>query len=83
MSAPSDGGPAFPTGNPSMGGNIGGMRLRDYFAAAALQGWCGSAPLVGGKPLTMSTEHAAEIANGCYLYADAMLAERTKKGGAK
>jgi hypothetical protein len=37
MSEIEDGGGAFPHGDPTHGGDLG-MTLRDYFAAAALQG---------------------------------------------
>lgn len=71
MSNINDGGPAFPNTHPdykTLG--VGGMTLRDYFAAAALQ------------PLTRNwyPEDASERA---YRYADAMLAERARNGGAK
>lgn len=72
-----DGGTAFPSqqwvkeeGLPGSLVLMGGMTIRDYFAAAALQGmygWFGSTPIVH--------EVAAKIA---YETADAMLQERTK-----
>ena len=66
-----DGGPAFPIvyqhadGSPDW---IDGMTLRDYFAAAALQGLLAESEWP-------SVEGAASAA---YQYADAMLAERDK-----
>lgn len=66
MSKP-DGGPAFPIGD--MHGE-GGMSLRDYFAAAALQG-------VMSNP-ECRVNNAPLIAADVYLMADAMLAERQK-----
>ena len=39
MTAKNDGGPAFPHGDPTHGGEDG-MTLRDYFAGKALQGIC-------------------------------------------
>ena len=82
---PNDGGFAFPgfwlEGSPS--GNWTwksinqGMSLRDYFAAAALQGLCaeyGTMAVNGtGKPQTVDMAHAA------YAYADAMIAARQPK----
>lgn len=51
----------------------GGMTLRDYFAAAALQGLIAS-------PVDDVTH--AQAAEEAFLYADAMLAERQKAGQA-
>jgi hypothetical protein len=48
------------------------MSLRDYFAAAALQGYIASWP----EEVTIRTD---TIAMSCYKFADAMLAERLKK----
>lgn len=48
-----------------------GMSLRDYFAAAALQGLL-AAPDVSGSP--------EGLAKWAYKYSDAMLAEHTKGG---
>ena len=78
MSKP-DGGPAFPSGKNSLdaAGPNGGMTLRDYFAAAALQGFW-SQP---AKQLTheQTIENAtAEMCEHFYRWADAMLIERTK-----
>ena len=76
MSAQNDGGRAFPTGFISNGGNAGGMSLRDYLAAAALQGIL----------MNYATEKYGvtedTVAKYAFRYADAMLAERAK-GGAK
>jgi hypothetical protein len=88
-----DGGPAFPlqTRIPSGTGGvvdteryeqmsaIRGMSLRDYFAAAALQGIiaCPTAHRVKDTGVEVNTmDQAAEIA---YQYADAMLLEREKQ----
>jgi hypothetical protein len=72
---PKDGGPAFPFREQDGEGGyerFPGMSLRDYFAAAAMQGWCAC-------PTTAGTEQdAAELA---YKYADAMLAARERKEG--
>jgi hypothetical protein len=75
-----DGGSAFPwppvgTGDPrdGMAGGSSGMSLRDYFAAAALQGLLAESHSMGMIDCD---------ARAAYQYADAMLAERAKtKGG--
>ena len=65
-----DGGPAFPRfcedawGKPFV---TGGMSLRDYFAAAAMQGILASRP---------DYEKFAHLATDAYAIADAMLKER-------
>lgn len=51
-----------------------GMTMRDYFAAAALQGLLAD-PQMHGSP--------NEIVACVYKYADAMLAYREQKGGAE
>lgn len=81
MSTPNDGGAAFPvpperTNVLSSGGvrwayAHPGMTLRDYFAAAALQGM-----LASSKDIIGMSE--ANYATAAYLQADAMLAERNK-----
>lgn len=77
MSAKNDGGTAFPAetnehsgafGVPSRIVSSGGMSLRDYFAARAMQ------PLIAGGQFG-SIEYLAEKA---YIYADAMISEREK-----
>ena len=69
-----DGGPAFPTtqyvGGISPTGHSGGMTLRDYFAAKAMQGMLAED---GGGAL--NNEELAEFA---YLVADEMLKAREK-----
>jgi hypothetical protein len=64
------GGPAFPDGSTNEWGNAynGGMTLRDYFAAKAMQGFCGNAANRDALP--------GEIAGGAYLVADAMMKAR-------
>jgi hypothetical protein len=71
VSAPIDGGPAFPNrGDNAPGYEIyDGMTLRDYFAAAAMTGW-------QACPNTNATTAAA--VKYCYEVADAMLAERER-----
>jgi hypothetical protein len=69
-----DGGPAFPTTQYVSGisptGHSGGMTLRDYFAAKALQGMLAED---GGGAL--NNEELAEFA---YVIADEMLKARGK-----
>jgi len=52
-----------------------GMSLRDYFAAAALQGWLASWP-EQGTPHPSENYNALNVANLSYRMADAMLAAR-------
>jgi hypothetical protein len=59
------GGPAFPVGS------YAGMTLRDYFAAKAMQGL-----MSARNPILTKI---ADIAEGAYEMADAMLAERSKE----
>jgi hypothetical protein len=60
-----NGGPAFPV---AYGGSSkDGLRMRDYFAAKALQGMLADPGLIG------NTEQVAQVA---YRYADAMLKAR-------
>jgi hypothetical protein len=68
------GGPAFPIVPPSESVFFSGMSLRDYFAAAAMQG-----TLAGptGGPNTYEG-----LADAAYSAADAMLAARERKEGA-
>jgi hypothetical protein len=65
------GGPAFPFWCDSNGmANFQGMTLRDYFAAKAMQGL-----MSARNPILTKI---ADIAEGAYEIADAMLAERSK-----
>jgi len=93
-----DGGPAFPcegaefieTGTVDGGGKIGkiekinrpGMSLRDYFAAAALQGLLAgvdnNAPARMDRYSNGAPIDRSPFATTAYQYADAMLAERAK-----
>jgi hypothetical protein len=86
---PNDGGPAFPC-------NVGeikdgqwnakfhsGATLRDFFAAAALQGdWASQSETngVGVFPVNTSGATLRNSANLYYRMADAMLAERIQRG---
>ena len=69
----SDGGPAFPTLfiEPNYGSGYAGMTLRDYFAAAALQGL-----LASPAEAEFGVSHFATAA---YEAADAMLKAREAK----
>ncbi len=69
MSDINDGGPAFPWGE--HGTHLGGMTLRDYFAAKAMQGL-----VTATQEMTHVT--VAMLADEAYAYADAMLAARSK-----
>ena len=78
-----DGGPAFPrtvfAGTPKeMEGEAfnNGLSLRDYFAAAALQGLCARGPIAG----EVDSSIGGKITH-CYRLAGAMLAERDKNRG--
>lgn len=72
-----DGGPAFPTENfdnmRERPNGFLGMSLRDYFAGQALTGLC--ANMGNERFVEMSADHMADV---CFLYADAMIAERSK-----
>lgn len=77
---PKDGGAAFPVpperlnnfnGDPHWSYPYTGMTLRDYFAAAALQG------MLAGSSLGQTSQK--DYAWAAYAQADAMLAERTKE----
>ncbi len=80
---PKDGGTAFPHLNPNFDGNWdkepcrGGMTLRDYFAAAALQGWLASYNGEYPHPADDDCQHSVAILS--YRMADAMLAAKKEK----
>lgn len=69
MSKPNDGGPAFPECGTENGFFNPGMSLRDYFAAAALQGMLTDVPHEDRLKFP-------EYAQDAYRYADAMLEAR-------
>jgi hypothetical protein len=77
VSTPNDGGAAFPTYYhdilPEIGPHVReafpGMTLRDYFAAAALQGMMAHQSYQGSF---------GQIASKAYAVADAMVAKRAK-----
>ncbi len=65
------GGPAFPVSLPGAGDNgAWGMSLRDYFAAAAMQGY-----IAAGVPHDSTYDDIAEKA---FKAADAMIGERER-----
>jgi hypothetical protein len=73
MTPPNDGGPASPVDISCYDGDrsrLYGMSLRDYFAAAALQGLMAR---IVYEPACAGT------AADCYAFADAMLAQREVK----
>lgn len=87
MSAPTDGGPAFPLAgsNDYSYPPQDGMTLRDWFAGMALTGELAS---LAGEACVEATAKAAiragrtaceQVAANCYEMADAMLAARGKE----
>lgn len=71
MTAPDNGGPAFPQASYNMKGGYdttGGMTLRDYFAAKAMQGLM--------SDLAAIQEMPANIAKAAFVIADAMVEAR-------
>jgi hypothetical protein len=78
MSAPiNDGGPAFPT--PAGIQHNDGMTLRDYFAAAALQGMLGGLDRNTARFLDSIPFPAGKLASASYNCADAMLKVKEAK----
>lgn len=72
-----DSGPAFPVKEHLLGTRLipssDGMSLRDYFAAAALQGLLATGDIIpGGKTI------GEDMASAAYGYADALLVERDR-----
>ncbi len=55
------------------------LTLRDYFAAQALQGLLATDAVNGPCGHETLAGYAARTAENSYLYADAMLAERSKR----
>lgn len=83
MNTINDGGPAFPLQSigPDFAPGYAGMSLRDYFAAAALQGlvWSDIAMWPEGADVSDKPTDAVYMARTAYLIADAMLAARKEK----
>jgi hypothetical protein len=66
-----DGGPAFPVPSLAVGS---GMTLRDYFAAAALQG------IISDASISASYKEEGElVSRSAYYFADSMLKAREAK----
>lgn len=81
MSTPNDGGPAFPLSDIEWNGarkHNNGMALRDYFAAAALQGFMASADAARTATLNLPN-----LAYNSYAIADYMLIQRSLTTNAK
>lgn len=80
-----DGGPAFPIENNDLPGSYEahpGMTLRDYFAAAALQGILSSETIVSATAKAARQENAtlrATFVEVAYAYADAMIRKRVEE----
>jgi hypothetical protein len=75
----SDGGPAFagPCQSETAVDIHEGLSLRDYFAAAALQGMVGKAGIVyDGQGKLMYAEQARKLVKTAYMVSDAMLKAR-------
>lgn len=68
----------FPTGFALSGGMVGGITLRDYFAAAALPAIM-SDPWYTEQSCEAYSDIAAGLAADAYTVADAMLAARQRK----
>lgn len=80
-----DGGPAFPHDNQELGNRHRiaqpGMSLRDWFAGQALAGiFAGGYRTKEIQDMASGTMGASTPAGACYALADAMLAERAKRG---
>lgn len=80
-----DGGPAFPIPSPEMTSKgqtvyeTQGMKLRDYFAAAALQGFIAAMPHMSNlQTHDDSPLNEKAISAQAFAFADAMLKERSK-----
>lgn len=58
--------------------NDSGMTLRDYFAAAALQGWLSTYDGHASHPVESNQGYEDKIAEYSYKQADAMLKAREK-----
>jgi hypothetical protein len=68
---------AFPVTWPEPNGPERGMTLRDYFAAAAMQGWLSSYGERDEHPAT-NRNFAERVADLSYKLAEAMIARRDK-----
>lgn len=77
MSKINDGGAAFPTFNAISHCDEGGMTLRDYFAAKALQGMASSS--YWGDSVDADEGNLSMVATHAYAMADAMLSAREQQ----
>lgn len=75
MGSSKDGGAAFPQSGYERWAPEGGMSLRDYFAAKAMQGILAGVLADGSS---FDTDCAAHAADASYKVADAMIKERAK-----
>ena len=69
-----DGGPAFPNTMENWANGFGGISLRDYFAAKALE-----ALIEQAGPPAVDKSCRKDFASMAYDYANAMLAERKRE----
>ena len=74
-----DGGPAFPNDAAALRKEQEGMRLRDYFAAAAMQGMLADSQTRESCPEYQVEKWTRSFARVCYCFADAMIAAREKQ----
>lgn len=77
-----DGGPAFPIldkANFCGTGSGDGMDLRDYFAAAAMQGMLADSQTRQSCPEGKAEEWTRSFARVCYDFADAMIKVREER----
>lgn len=53
-----------------------GMSLRDYFAAKAMQAIISKQPHMTTPEVSIGMDRLRQVANGAYMYADAMMSAR-------
>ncbi len=73
-----NGGSAFPEIDSANGGSIGGMSLRDYFAAQIMPAVIAATKREDIIAIILDGGGVARIAKVAYSFADAMLEEREK-----
>lgn len=87
MNTPNDGGPAFPCSTwelkdgVQIGTPVSGMSLRDWFAGLAMQQMCagpGARMVADQDDRYDQTNWKYIVASNAYMFADAMIAERSK-----
>ena len=90
MSAPNDGGPAFPTQHVANGTTVKGMTLRQFYAGQILAGFCSNPSVFApnanhGWSLVNATDEDlvgyAHFLASKLVEADALLSQRTTGGG--